>query len=203
MVEHDAGGRVGVAGLYEDPRRQAFAEVRAWALVAARLFRKNTSPVTRETVLQLLDGLAAWTEGEVGRGTSEQQRVATGERPGRGSQVQRSSSRCEEEAMSCEVAGEVPTEEEFRELEDIFSRMTAREFEEVVRRELAVNLDLLRPVSEVFIGRSVRDVTMWVVGLVVGGCRDFPVGARRIVAAMLRKGAEILEGDAGPGRADA
>lgn len=190
MAESETRRDTGVEGAHTDPRRQAFAEVRAWALAATELFRKNVDPVTRETVQQLLDGLARWA-GDEARG------------PGGCDQVRRRTSRREEETMSSGDARGVPTEKELRELEEIFSRMTAREFEEVVRRSSEENLDLLRPISGAFHGKSIVDVTMWVVGLVVGASRDFPVGARRVLAAMLRKGAEVVEGDAGPGRADA
>lgn len=45
-------------------RQQAFAEVLAWARTAKELFGKNASPVTRETVVQLLGGLEGFARDE-------------------------------------------------------------------------------------------------------------------------------------------
>lgn len=62
-----------------DGRRQAFAEVLAWAVTAKELFGKHVGPVTRETVSQVLGGLEsiARDEAEVsGEDTSARELLA-------------------------------------------------------------------------------------------------------------------------------
>lgn len=88
-----------------------------------------------------------------------------------------------------------------RELEAALRGMSARQFDEIVRQEVCDNLELLRSVAKLFEGRALVDVALWSVSFVMhvrGSLADVPVELRRVLATVLRRAAEVVEGRVDP-----